>query len=194
MMFFYIKKLAIITSILIVLSLIYQQFIKKNILNTNTSNDEVKNDEKDVRNSNIIKDIKYSSKDIKGNEYLIIAEEGEIDFTNPDIIFLKNLKTKINLKEKKEIITISANFGKYNTVTYDTIFSKDVIVEYLENKLTGNYLDFSMMNNILIMSKKVVYTNPKNILKADVIELNTITKETKIFMYNTDNKVKVINK
>ena len=51
-----------------------------------------------------------------------------------------------------------------------------------------------MMNNILIMSKKVVYTNPNNILKADVIELNTITKDTKIFMYNSNNKVEVMSR
>ena len=192
MKLFNLKKLAIITSILTIFFFTYFQFTKKN--HFNTEKDIVENNENDVRNSNIIKNIKYSSKDLRGNEYLIIAEEGEIDLTNSEIIFLKNVKAQINLIEKKEIITISANFGKYNTVSYDTIFSKNVIVEYLNNRLTGNYLDFSMMNNILIMSKKVVYTNPNNILKADVIELNTITKDTKIFMYNSNNKVEVMSR
>ena len=35
--------------------------------------------------SNIIKDVYYSSKDIRGNEYIIRASEGEIDFNNPNI-------------------------------------------------------------------------------------------------------------
>ena len=43
-------------------------------------------------------------------------------------------------------------------------------------------------------SKNVVYTNLENILKADVIELNTITKDTKIFMYENDKKVNIKNK
>ena len=46
-------------------------------------------------------------------------------------------------------------------------------------------MDFSMIKNLLIISKNVVYTNPENILKADVIELDTITKDTKIFMFNS---------
>ena len=46
-----------------------------------------------------------------------------------------------------------------------------------------------MIKNKLIISKNVVYTNLENILKADVIELNTITKDTKIFMHNSKSKV-----
>ena len=191
MKFYKFKGLIIISSILFNLLNFYFEFFKN-------KNNDIKKDivikEENFQNSNIIKDIKYSSKDLKGNEYIIVAEQGEIDFTKPDIIFLNNVSAYIKLIEKNEIIKISSNFGKYNTVSYDTIFSKNVIVEYLENRLTGNYLDFSMMNNLLIMSKKVVYTNPKNILKADVIELDTITKNTKIFMYNSNNKVQIMSK
>ena len=35
----------------------------------------------------------------------------------------------------------------------------------------------------MIISRNVVYTNLENILKADVIEINIKTKDTKIFMY-----------
>ena len=48
-----------------------------------------------------------------------------------------------------------------------------------------------MMNNLLIISKNVVYTNLDNILKADVVEVNTITKDTKIFMHNSNKKVEI---
>ena len=48
-----------------------------------------------------------------------------------------------------------------------------------------------LKKNLLIISKNIVYTNPENILKADVLELNTITKDTKIFMYNSQDKVKI---
>ena len=84
-----------------------------------------------------------------------------------------------------------SDFGKYNTVNYDTIFSQNVNIQYLDNEITGNYLDFSLIKNILIISKNVVYTNPDNILKADVIELDTITKDTKIFMYNSKDRVNI---
>ena len=48
-----------------------------------------------------------------------------------------------------------------------------------------------MIKNLLIISKNVVYTNPANTLKADVIELDTITIDTKIFMHNSQDKVKL---
>ena len=48
-----------------------------------------------------------------------------------------------------------------------------------------------MKKNLLIISKDVVYTNLTNVLKADVVEINTITKNTKIFMHNNKEKVKI---
>ena len=167
---------------------IYSNYLQKEKINQNI-NIEIK--EESSTNSNIIKDIKYSSIDLKGNEYTILADEGEIDLNNSDIIFLKEVKAFINLIKKNEIITVVSDFGKYNTVSNDTIFSQNVKIKYQDNEITGDYLDFSMKKNLLIISKNIVYTNPENILKADVLELNTITKDTKIFMYNSQDKVKI---
>ena len=40
----------------------------------------------------------------------------------------------------------------------------------------------------MIISKNVIYSNLENILKADVIEINIKTKDTKIFMYERKKK------
>ena len=167
---------------------IYSNYFQKE---KNNQNINLEAEEEISTNSNIIKDIKYSSKDLKGNEYIILADEGEIDLDNSDIIFLKNVKAFINLIEKNETITVVSDFGKYNTINYDTIFSQNVKIQYQDNTITGDYLDFSMKKNLLIISKNVVYTNPNNILKADVVQLDTITKDTKIFMHNTKDKVNI---
>lgn len=186
-----IKGLLILSLLSILLFVIYSKFTKENQV---LVEENLEINEENFTNSNLIKGIKYSSKDLKGNEYTITADEGEIDINNTNIIFLKNVIAYIRLIKNNEIIKISSNFGKYNTVSYDTIFSKKVNVDYINNNLTGDYLDFSMMNNLLIMSKNVIYTNPNNILKADVVELNTITKDTKIYMYNSAEKVEVKSK
>ena len=144
-------------------------------------------------NSNIIKDVKYVSKDAKGNEYLIQALEGEIDYTDPNVIYLKNVKALIKLKDSNNIV-VSSKFGKYNLGNYDTIFSKSVVINYLDNKITGGYLDFSLDRNSMIISKKVVYNNLKNVLKADVVEINIETKDTKIFMYENSKSVNIKSK
>ena len=46
----------------------------------------------------------------------------------------------------------------------------------------------------MIISKNVIYNNSENILKADVIEIDIRTKDTKIFMYEQEKKVKITSK
>ena len=143
--------------------------------------------------SNIMEDVSYSSKDAKGNEYIVNASQGEIDFDKPNIIYLTNVRAFIKLTNSNDV-TITSDFGKYNTNNFDTIFSKNVEINYLNNKITGEYLDFSIGRNSMIISRKVVYTNLENILKADVIEINVTTKDTKIFMYKDNQKVNIKSK
>ena len=143
--------------------------------------------------SNIMEDVSYSSKDAKGNEYIVNASQGEIDFDKPNIIYLTNVRAFIKLTNSNNV-TITSDFGKYNTNNFDTIFTKNVEIKYLDNKITGEYLDFSIGRNSMIISKKVVYTNLENILKADVVEINVTTKDTKIFMYKDNKKVNIKSK
>ena len=149
--------------------------------------------EDDNYNSNLLENIKYVAKDNDGNEYIINAAEGEIDLSNSDIIFLKDVKSQIKLKNS-DIVDITSNFGRYNSDNFDTIFSKNVIIKYLENKITGEYLDFSFANNLMVISRNIVYTNLENILLADVLEMNIQTKDTKIFMYESKKKVNIKSK
>ena len=48
----------------------------------------------------------YFSKDIKGNTYLIESKNGILDNTNPDIIYLVDVKAKISFDENEEIMTL----------------------------------------------------------------------------------------
>ena len=149
--------------------------------------------EETAYNSNIIKDLNYTSRDLRGNEYSLNAKKGEIDLNNSDIIFLTDVTANIKLAENSEIILITSNYGKYNTINYDTIFSKNVKIDYVDNIITGDYLDFSMLNNLLIISRNVVYKNLENTMKADVLEFDTKTKNTKIYMYDSKKQVVINN-
>ena len=154
---------------------------------------EKTNDEKieeKIESSNIIEDVSYSTKDAKGNEYFLNSEEGTIDQNETNLIFLKSVKAKISLKNYK-LIEITSDFGKYNINNYDTIFSKNVIITYLDNKIEGDYLDFSWNKNLMIISRDVIFKNNKGSLKADVIEINTKTRDIKIFMYEENKKVNI---
>ena len=193
------KQYVFLLIILIFLTILY--FLKTEIYNFYSEKFKKKNNEsfdekviiENSFSSNTIKDVNYISKDVKGNEYIINASTGEIDINNPDIIYLTNVISFINLKNSNTI-NIKSDFGKYNTKNFDTIFSKNVIINYLDNNITGEYLDFSMERNLMVISRDIVYTNLDNILHADVLEMNIETKDTKIFMYESEKKVNIKNK
>ena len=103
-------------------------------------------------------------------------------------MFLENIIAYIFLKES-ETIKITSDFGKYNSKNYDTIFSKNVIIIYPGHKITGEYLDFSFLNNLGTISTNVIYVGNKTRLIADRIEINITTKDTKIFMNDNIKKV-----
>ena len=188
------NKIIVVLFILLSLFLLiysYSNFNKKKDIEQTLSAPKI--EEETTYNSNIILDVNYSSIDMKGNEYIIYAEKGEIDFENSNIVYLTNVNAVIKPK-MKEVIKITSKFGKYNTSNFDTIFTKNVIINYIDNKITGEYLDFSIERNSMIMSKNVIYSNINNILKSDVIEINLDTKDTKIFMFENDKKVNIKSK
>ena len=67
-------------------------------------------------------------------------------------------------------------------------------INYLENKIKKDYLDFSMIRNSMIISKNVIYINVENKLKADVVEINLENKNTKIYMLENNKKVQIEGK
>ena len=142
--------------------------------------------------SNSFNNINYVSEDKKGNKYILNAKLGEIENTNSEIIFLKDIKASIELKNSKMIYIVS-DFGKYNINNNDTIFSKNVIVSYLDNQINSDYLDFSLTKNKMIFSKNVNYKNNKINLKADVIDADIKTNNLKIFMHENKKKVMIKN-
>jgi len=164
-------------------------FLKSNNKDTSIKENEKLIEER-IDSSNVIKDVSYVAKDSKGNMYNLMASEGIVDQKENDYIFLTNVKGTINFKDYN-LIEISSDFGKYNVNNYDTIFSKNVMIVYLDNTIKGEYLDFSWDRNLMIISKNVILENNKSSLKSDVIEVDISTKKIKVFMYEENKKVNI---
>ena len=182
-----IVKIFFIFFITLAIFLIYLKFFK--FENKIVKNEQIIN-EKEVYSSNIIENVNYSTKDADQNEYLITALKGEIDYTNPNIIYLTNVKAEIKLNNSDNIVIVS-DFGKYNSDNFDTIFSKNVIIKYLDNIIMGEYLEFSLNKNLMTISRNVILKNNKSSLKADVIEVDIKTKDIKISMYEENKKINI---
>ena len=183
---FFLRVTFIITILILLLIIIF------NLNQNNKESVEEKKEvvQEEVENSNLIKDVEYKSKDSSDNLYILKASEGIIDQNNSNIIYLTSIKAVIELNDY-DSIDISSNFGKYNIKTFDTIFSKNVIVEYLDNIIIGEYLEFSLKKNLMTISRNVVFNNNKSSLKADVIEVDIKTKDIKISMYEENKKINI---
>jgi hypothetical protein len=115
------KKIIIFIIIIFIITLFffYLKYIEKN----KTTEIKTKIPETTTYSSNKMKDVYYASKDAKGNEYIIQASEGEIDYTQPNIIYLTNVKGFVKLNNSNNI-KITSKYGKYNSDNFNTIFSK----------------------------------------------------------------------
>ena len=145
-------------------------------------------DDNQNNSSTYIDNIDYVSSDASGNKYQITAEQAEIKVENSNVMFLKKVTAYIFVKDS-DVVKITSDFGKYNSKNYDTIFYENVIIIYPDHKITGEYLDFSFLNNLGIISKNVIYDGVKKNLFADKIEINLTTKDTRIFIKKKKKKV-----
>lgn len=168
----------------------YKYFNKesKNVVEVTKDKDLKKKNE-----TNLITDLKYFSVDEKGNKYEITSEYGEISTDNPDIIIMKNVKAIIEINNSDPII-ITSNFAKYNVKNYDTNFEENILVKHADNKLNGENLDLSFQDSLMSMYNNIIYQNLDTKLFADKLEIDLITKDSKIIMNNKESKIKIIRK
>ena len=146
----------------------------------------------DQKKSNIIHNLKYVSSDKNGNNYIITSKNGELNEDKPEIILMTNVVATINMKNSKPI-TISSDTAIFNNVNYDTNFSKNVFVTYEEHIITSDNLDLIFEKNLATISKNIIYKNLNTVLEADKVEIDLITKNSKIFMNDKSKKVKIFN-
>ena len=142
--------------------------------------------------SNLINDMRYETTDGNGNKYFIYSEYGETDINNPEIILMRNVVARIEIFEK-DTIYIKSLSAKYNTTSYETNFNKDVELKYLDHEIFAENMDLSFQKNFVWLYTDVVYKSSDYELFADKIEIDLITKNSKIYT-NNGKKVKIIKK
>ena len=139
---------------------------------------------------NIIENINYSSLDKDGNKYLITAKTGEIYQNNFNNIKMKNVYAKI-IFLNQEFLEIKSNYANYNRETSETLFYDKVLSSYLDNKISSNELQLLFDDKLATIKDNVVYMSKQGNLEADEVLLDLTTKEAKISMNNSEEKIKI---
>ena len=193
------KKILIQLLLLIILfTIIFSTFFlyfkkKENLKVSNLPIIKEKESPIDDENGTLIKDINYSFSDSSGNYYELLSEVGKVDINNSEKIFMTNVMATIYLVDSSPV-NITSKYANYNKINHETSFFENVKVTHLMHIATSENLDISFSNNLASMYNNIIYNKPGTKLKADRLEIDLITKNSKIFMDNKTEKIKIINK
>ena len=107
-------------------------------------------------------------------------------------MLMTNVTALIYLKNSSPIKIVS-KYANYNKINHETNFFENVKMTHLIHKATSENLDISFSDNKASMYNNIIYKKPGTQLNADRLEIDLITKNTKIFMDNKSEKIKIIN-
>jgi len=175
-----------ITLLIVLILLVFYYFF------FTSDNTFVKGDKVDVDNqiNNKITDLKYTANDIDGNSYIINSEYGEISDLDSNELKLQGVKAVIEIKNSESVIILS-DYANYNKVTLNTYFYDNVKLTYIGHLITSDKMFLNYLNKDINIQENVVYEGYNNKLLADIIEIDLVTKFSKIYMLDKYGKVKV---
>tara|TARA_B110000902_G_C14259717_1_gene569322 strand:+ start:658 stop:1236 length:579 start_codon:yes stop_codon:yes gene_type:complete len=182
-------QLFLIIIILLTSFFFFKSYIVKkdtHVVLDNTFN-EIDSEEK----SNLVYNIQYITRDEDGNSYILESDTGELNDDQKELIVMRGVKAIIESENSEQIIIYSNN-AKYNKLSKNTNFYTNVIINFGSNHVTSDKLDFIFEKNLVIISKNIIYKNMDTKLEADKIEIDLLTKNTKIFMDDKSKKIKLI--
>ena len=196
-------QVILIVFLIILIYLVFKNYYIKDqsITSIKKSNDSISKLELEEDNNNLIKDINYTANNNAGDVYILLADYGETYIENQELMLLTRVNGKISMKNEADI-TINSDFANFNTKTFETTFINNVIVKKKDETITGDELYLILQQeedttqssenkdeNIIRISRNVFYKKPGYTLSADILEIDLITKNIKIYMIDKYNKV-----
>ena len=139
---------------------------------------------------NILENIEYAGTDNRGSFFQIASELAEVYNDKPNLSYMKRVNALITLKDGRKI-EISSDNAIYNRLNNDTKFMGNVLMVESDNIITSNNLDLYASKNLITIFDNIKFKSDKGLLIADKIDINLLSKEANIYMYNKENKVSV---
>ena len=183
--------------VLIIISIAFYRtyFVTEEKLKVSKILEENSEDKSQLQNkNNLVKKLKYEVKFDENKQYIINAELSEITYENNVEVVKMNKVTAIFIDQTKIPLIIVADEAVYNNFNYNTNFSKNVKITYLDHSIISDKLDINFDKNIISIYENVGYEGLQGTIKADNIKINLITKKIDIYMNDKENKVEVLTK
>ena len=149
--------------------------IKKEVVKN--KNKKKSHTEKKIKN--LVKDVEYTSVDQKGNKFYLLATSGKSNVENNDILDLTNVRGKIT-SDIRDTIYIVSDFAEYNSVSLNSKFYENVVINFQDKEINCINFDINMENNKAVAYNDVIITDPKSVIKAGIVEFDLKTKDIDI--------------
>ena len=177
-----VSQLVLFILIVVLIAYFYKNYLNEKNKNLSLINEPINNSNIENVENNLVKDITYKKiYNSTGDEFIIKASYGEFIDENNEVIIISNVNAFINRKNGT-IVYITSDNAKYDTINNDTSFMDNVKLIYLEHKITSDFIDIIFSKNLVQAYGNLMYQNKEYTLIADKMNLDLITKNTKIFM------------
>ena len=127
-------------------------------------------------------------------EYIIYSELSELRYENNVEIVKMEKVFGVFVDNTNLPINITSDSAVYNRTSSNTLFEKNVRIEYMDNLIMSDKLDLNFEKNIVSIYDNVVYEGIEGKMVADNIVVNLISKKIEIYMHNNLNKVEITMK
>ena len=155
-----------------------------NVDEKNKSKDKILNDN---NISNLTKEIEYITTNKDGDVFKILAKYGKTNIKNSNILDLAKVDGVISSSKRSKIYITSDN-AEYNYDNQNSKFYSNVVIKYDDKVINCDNFDLNVNENYAIAYNNVKIKDTKSTMKAQIVTLNTLTKDIKI---NSQDKIKI---
>ena len=191
------KKVIQILIILLIILISYLvlniYFFDKKDISDLDLNENLVIEEDNLNFDNVMENLEYKSSDNSGNNYIIKAKKGKVNFEKENLLILEDVYGEIKLVGKSTIY-IYSNFAQYNRNNFDTRFYQNVLVNYEDKRFNSDNLDLFFKDNFGSMYNNIVFVDENTQINADQVNINLLNGDINIKMFQEEKKIKILKK
>ena len=191
------KKVIQILIILLIILISYLvlniYFFDKKDISDLDLNENLVIEEDNLNFDNVMENLEYKSSDKSGNNYIIKAKKGKVNFEKENLLILEDVYGEIKLVGKSTIY-IYSNFAQYNRNNFDTRFYQNVLVNYEDKRFNCDNLDLFFKDNFGSMYNNIVFVDEDTQINADQVNINLLNGDINIKMFQEEKKIKFLKK
>ena len=170
--------------LLIAITYFYYPYLKKvDLIKDLPSQKDSKNVTDGDQQSTSFENVEYKGLYDLDKEFTVKSETAHMLNAEPDIVYMQRMHVVLYLNDGR-IVNITSDEGKYNKITYDCFFEKNVIANDGETQILANNLDLLATDNVVKIYNDVDLHYPTGSLRADMIDYDFETKYFKVSMFD----------